>query len=746
MAHRARAADLADDELEVIDVAGPSSVGVARPDADLDRDFENNVDANDTDANDADKGKQRGRRRLLWFAAAAVVVALVAAATVASSASKGHHQRGAVNLRTAPASDNAAPPASVAPTIGPSARALHPQPFVIAGKSGLFTVDSLHNRVTQLLAVSDTSATIVDRNGSVILVRDGSEELLVDLSGRRPTLVRQNIEAFPALQSNDFWIAGGRSLALAYGHGSFVLPAGTTAFAAVNDAHANPAFLLQTATGRIEVWSPSTRETPRPIADAAHIVATRADRFAWTGADCELLRCAVHVTDVATGADALFGLPFQPITGTGDPVARGAIGRFSPNGRLLAVLVPSVTAPSTDVAVFDLATGAVASSFALYEPNSDATVLPFDWASDSRRLFAVEPGDSANLDRLAVVDARSGVAQRSADALPSASSMVTTGVANAQPASPPLPPPTPLLGEPTGITLANVDDNGTLERLDLDTGRLTTSNISPSGNDTGQLLQPDFPTNGFPVTPLAGGVILIDNADAWWTPRSGPVRSLGPVTTVLAQSPTLAWIVRPAGRAFDLIAVNGVDGTVERHVSAFESPVGAVSSGLVELVPATIDRATTIDVWDPMTGAHRPIDNGKPYSIIGSGGNTVVWSAGCDNVDTSACPVSVTNLATGATNTYQFWSPRDTSVAPDGHAVVFVPESGNGTGSPQVLDVATGTVSPLPRANGFGSTVWGPNGWMFYATDAGLAAWRPEMLAPRVLPGVLIQPSTTAAF
>ena len=85
-------------------------------------------------------------------------------------------------------------------------------------------------------------------------------------------------------------------------------------------------------------------------------------------------------------------------------------------------------------------------------------------------------------------------------------------------------------------------------------------------------------------------------------------------------------------------------------------------------------------------------------------------------------------------------------VAPDGHAVVFVPESGDGAGDPHVLDGATGTITPLPRADGFVSTVWGPNGWVFYAADSGLAAWRPGMTAPRLLSGVLIAPSTTAAF
>jgi hypothetical protein len=345
---------------------------------------------------------------------------------------------------------------------------------------------------------------------------------------------------------------------------------------------------------------------------------------------------------------------------------------------------------------------------------------------------------------------------RAADALPPGSSIVTSGIAAAQPPSPSLPAAAPLLGQPSGITLANVDDNGALERLDLDTGRMTLTQLTPpAASEPG--IQPDFPTNGFPVTPLASGVIFIDNGTAWWTPRRGPSRSLGPVTTVFAQSPVLAWVVAPnlgppgPPGSYTLSAVNGLDGSIERRVVSFAAPLGAVSSGLVELLPATIDRPDTIDVWDPSSGMHHPIGSATPGTafngLISSGGNTIVWRGACSNPsDSSACPAEVTNVVTGATNTYQSWSPRSTSVAPDGDAVAFIPESGDYPGDLHVLDVATGTITHLPDANGFGSIVWGPNGWIFYATDTGLAAWRPGMVNPRFVPGVLMTPSTTGAF
>ncbi|MDQ1519266.1 MAG: hypothetical protein QOI55_339, partial [Actinomycetota bacterium] len=90
------------------------------------------------------------------------------------------------------------------------------------------------------------------------------------------------------------------------------------------------------------------------------------------------------------------------------------------------------------------------------------------------------------------------------------------------------------------------------------------------------------------------------------------------------------------------------------------------------------------------------------------------------------------------TRNYGSWGERTFSLAPDGHAVIFAPVTGNDAGSPHYLDFATGQQVPLPAANGFGRTVWGPGGWLFYSTNDGdgLAAWRPGMATPRIIAGV----------
>jgi hypothetical protein len=100
--------------------------------------------------------------------------------------------------------------------------------------------------------------------------------------------------------------------------------------------------------------------------------------------------------------------------------------------------------------------------------------------------------------------------------------------------------------------------------------------------------------------------------------------------------------------------------------------------------------------------------------------------------------VNDTNVVTGATRNYGDWSGRTFTLSPDGTAAVFVPVSGQGAGSPQYLDLTTGARTPLPGANGFGSTAWGPGGWLFYSSNdgRGLAAWHPGLRAPRIMVGV----------
>jgi hypothetical protein len=178
-------------------------------------------------------------------------------------------------------------------------------------------------------------------------------------------------------------------------------------------------------------------------------------------------------------------------------------------------------------------------------------------------------------------------------------------------------------------------------------------------------------------------------------------------------------------------------------VPVFAHPIGAVSSGFVELSGATLDQPATVDIWDHTTGTRHPLSFGAPRdaTVQAAAGDVVVWTKPCTEGSPAIglqCGANVTNVVTDETKNYGDWSARTFSLAPDGHGAVFVPLSGDGAGAPQYLDFASETRVPLPAANAVGRIVWGTGGWIFYSSDdgRGLAAWRPGMTRPRILTGV----------
>jgi hypothetical protein len=316
------------------------------------------------------------------------------------------------------------------------------------------------------------------------------------------------------------------------------------------------------------------------------------------------------------------------------------------------------------------------------------------------------------------------------------------GVVAAQGDAPALPPPRPLLAGAPRITLLTATGRG-VERLDLDTGRLTTSTVSPR---EGRL--PDA-RGSRALVPLEDGALLATDFGTWWVPRRGPVRPVGaPGDQVVAESRARAWLVRRTSEArVALVPVDGRTGVRGEPIGAFAPPDAAVSTGFVQVRPPTLERPAEIAVWEPATGVTRTASGGARLDggVVDAAGDHVVYNVNCLSGGSDRCGLNSWNVVTGATRNHGRWSARTFTLAPDGTAAVFVPVSGPGAGSPQYLDLATGRTVPVPQANGFGRTVWGPDGWLFYSTDQvdGLAAWRPGMARPHILWGV--QPVLSAA-
>jgi hypothetical protein len=515
-------------------------------------------------------------------------------------------------------------------------------------------------------------------------------------------------------------------------------------------AEVDGGFLVETPTGSLAVWSPRQRQLRNVASVVRHVVAVRHDRVAWTGADCGSLRCPLHLTDLASGTDVVVGAPFVP--GDAERASNGAGGRFSPDGRYLAVITPNRNGASSGVAVIDLTTGQARPLYSLFgsmrmtDANSEiGRPLPFDWSADSRSLLAIEAGDTFSATRLAVIDPSNGRAALSGDALPMSTSLVSIGVQPSSQPSPPLPPAQPLLGAPTGVTIINVVGND-VERLDLDSGRLTRTALSAAGQELGsnEALQVDTQ-----VVPLANGALVQNQYSTWWVPRAGAPQEIKGATAAFGESRARGWVAIERASGAVLVPVDGNTGALGAPVPVFAVPVGAVSRGFVEIVGPTLDEPGSIVVWDPATRTQRPVPTGARTGsfVLAAAGDRVVWTGSCNN-DEFPCGVGVTDVATGATREYDEWSARTLSLAPDGSAAVFVPISGEGAGTPQYLDLNSGDVTPLPNANGVGRVVWGPDGWLFYSTDTAdaLAAWRPGLTTPRALPGVLSVFAAAAAI
>ncbi len=215
MSRRAQVEDEGDD-LEVIDLDAPGAID--RPPA-----FERYRIDGDGGLDDDDEPRGSWSRRR-WLVVA-VVVAVVAATAGAFAATRDDEQSRDVALDVptterghATFTDAAA--ASIA--VGQTVRSLLTGPIVIGGPDGARLV-SPREATANLLAGTAERARVVDRNGQIVLVDDGDELSIVDLTARRPTVTRDSatVTVFPATTLNEFWIMDGRTLRAAYGAKSY---------------------------------------------------------------------------------------------------------------------------------------------------------------------------------------------------------------------------------------------------------------------------------------------------------------------------------------------------------------------------------------------------------------------------------------------------------------------------------------------------------------------------------------------
>ena len=109
---------------------------------------------------------------------------------------------------------------------------------------------------------------------------------------------------------------------------------------------------------RVHCPSGSAAPMPRPIATTEQVLLwSRCIRTASRGRESARARiCGLHVTDVATGRDVLLRGGIVPMFELGR-----AYGRFSPDGRYLALQVANRLSEPGNFVLVDLSTGAIVS-------------------------------------------------------------------------------------------------------------------------------------------------------------------------------------------------------------------------------------------------------------------------------------------------------------------------------------------------------------------------------------------------
>ena len=294
---------------------GDGTTGGADDGADFDLEV---IDLEPTDAAKPrhDPATGVGRRRGPVVIAIVVVVALVGSAIV----SRSHRSLG-------PTSTDAAKRTS---TIGLDGTPLFPfrvgAQILTGGLTGMLLVDTDTGRVTtpRITGLPQGPVTIVAHSGGTIAVRADSHLYWFSM----PSGVAHRLDAdtaFASAQGGHLWLASQRFATEVPGA---TVPAATNG-PAIGATRAG--LLVVTKAGvLLQPTAGNGTGAARLLLPApATVIGVHPDRVAWVSNDCGVLRCPVHVTEVATGATS----SWLQLAGHPSPlVLAGSSARFSPDG------------------------------------------------------------------------------------------------------------------------------------------------------------------------------------------------------------------------------------------------------------------------------------------------------------------------------------------------------------------------------------------------------------------------------
>ncbi|HEY5014238.1 MAG TPA: hypothetical protein VIK61_16255, partial [Acidimicrobiia bacterium] len=406
----------------------------------------------------------------------------------------------------------------------------------------------------------------------------------------------------------------------------------------------------------------------------ATVIGVHADRVAWVANECGVLRCPVHVTEVASGATSSW---LQLGGRSRASAVGGASAAFSPDGSHLAMVVPDASGTrAATLVVADLRTRVTSSLDATgrvdvpAQPGSEgANGTTLAWTIDGTYLVLAPAVESIG-DRIAVVDPAAAVIVAGGANLHVGSSVAAVGASTTGPLD------LPRHGNPgpvdsstatrlhlPGLSLVGVDDRE-IEVLDLGSNLVTRDPVS------GVMPNPAGPhsiarvTGGWLVV-RDGGVDLVPDVGA---PERGGLVDAGSLV-FSAKHGRDAWIAVATGTAvwhvepYDPAA--GAAGTAV----AVGTPVGAVDQGLVVTVGAA-DGGTNLDLVDQSSHIrHLTVIHSTGFDVLATGGSQVAY--------TDDSGFKLLDVASGTVRLVTSGLVDRAALSPDGTALAWV-DAGEG--------------------------------------------------------------------
>ena len=644
----------------------------------------------DLDSEDAERSRREPdsetgppRRRGPVIVAAIVVVAL------ATSVIVGRTHR--TNAKTA-TNTTSADPSHTKINLGDGPSGTRPLfPFLVGsqvlsgGQIGLHLIDTDTGLVSQPMVAGLPlgPVTIVAHSGGTVAVQAGAglywfttQDLVAHLVATVDTAT-----AFPAVQVGRLWIAGPR-FATEVPKG----PAITTTGRAVGATSAG--LLLQTPAGIVLQPVPGTGAGAKVLylPAPAILIGVHADRIAWMSNDCGVLRCPVHITEIA-GRETSSWLQ---LVGHPSPAAiQNTSAVFSFDGSRIAVVVPNDAASIVkNVVVADLQSRttrvvAVSEKFELPgTPGSpDANGEPVGWTLDGNYLVFA-PSLVSGTTQLGVIDPIASRAIFSNQGLDVGASLAAVGVSSNGPLDRPRRTYQPVApGGPTNLALPGLDlvgaDDRQVDVIDLGTNRVRT-----------------WPLGGVEPNP-AGPHSIARVVGGWLVVRNGVVDLLEdgqPTTSGLVDAGSQVFSAGHGRTAWILIANGGPNFDVESYDPATNTkgprlfaaslgvPVGAVDAGLVTVHPTAPSGIASVEI--DVVDASGAVRDG---TVVNSADARVVAASGTNIAYTDARGLHVFDLTTKLDRLVSANSTANAVFSPDGLNLAWIGAYPGGAGENSAL-------------------------------------------------------------